>query len=158
MLLAIIGKYLQAFGGYTILYLVKTLCTLFLLLFCQSAAADFFWLFRESDGSTNWQYVANFTGNILVLALAVTSIRLYLSRRQSRRYNEELELIRSQLEQRVEERTATLDQSNQMLKEEISGHRKTTQQLQQSEAYINSILQSMPLMLVGLSEQNKITQ
>ena len=141
-----------------VLYLVKTLCMLFLLLLCQSAAADIFWLFRESDGSTNWQYVANFTSNILIVALTATSIRLYFSRRQSRRYNAELEAIRSQLEQRVEERTATLDKSNQMLKSEISEHRKTTQQLQQSEAYINSILQSMPLMLVGLSEQNKITQ
>ena len=156
--MAIIGKYSQALRSHRILYLAQTLFTLLFMLLCQSAAADIFWAFREPDGSTNWQYVANFTGNILILALTVTSIRLYLSRRQARRYNGELEVIRSELEQRVEERTATLDQSNQMLKLEIEEHRKTTQQLQQSEAYINSILQSMPLMLVGLSEQNKITQ
>jgi len=140
------------------LYLAKILCTLLLMLLCQSAYADIFGAFRETDGSTNWQYVANFTGNILILALTFTSFRLYFSRRQARRYNLELEKIRSQLEQRVAERTATLDQSNQLLKAEISEHRKTTQQLQQSEAYINSILQSMPLVLIGLNQHNKITQ
>ena len=140
------------------MYLAKTLCTLLLMLLCQSVYADIFGAFREADGSTNWQYVANFTGNILIIALTITAIRLYFSRRQARKYNQELEAIRSELEQRVKERTATLDKSNKMLKVEIDEHRVTTQQLQQSEAYINSILQSMPLMLVGLNEQNKISQ
>ena len=105
-----------------------------LLTFCQSAYADIFWLFREADGSTNWQYVANFVGNILIIALAITSVRLYFTRRQARRYNNELEDIRSQLEQRVAERTKTLDKSNKLLKTEVSEHKKTTEQLQKSEA------------------------
>jgi PAS domain S-box-containing protein len=129
-----------------------------LLTFCQSAYADIFWLFREADGSTNWQYVANFVGNILIIALAITSVRLYFTRRQARRYNNELEDIRSQLEQRVVERTKTLDKSNKLLKTEVSEHKKTTEQLQKSEAYINSILQSLPMILIGLNQKNKITQ
>jgi len=71
------------------------------MLLCQSANADIFWAFRESDGSTNWQYIANFSGNALIVALTVTAIRLYLSRRQARRYSHELEEIRTQLELRV---------------------------------------------------------
>ena len=129
-----------------------------LLIFCQSAYADVFWLFREADGSTNWQYVANFVGNILIVALAILSIRLYFTRRQARQYNNELENIRSQLEQRVIERTKTLDQSNKLLKKEVSEHKKTTEQLQKSEAYINSILQSLPMILIGLNQKNQITQ
>ncbi|MAV08297.1 MAG: PAS domain-containing sensor histidine kinase, partial [Gammaproteobacteria bacterium] len=129
-----------------------------LLTFCQSAYADIFWLFREADGSTNWQYVANFVGNILIIALAITSVRLYFTRRQARRYNNELEDIRSQLEQRVAERTKTLDKSNKLLKTEVSEHKKTTEQLQKSEAYINSILQSLPMILIGLNQKNQITQ
>ena len=129
-----------------------------LLTFCQSAYADIFWLFREADGSTNWQYVANFVGNILIFALAITSVRLYFTRRQARRYNNELEDIRSQLEQRVVERTKTLDKSNKLLKTEVSEHKKTTEQLQKSEAYINSILQSLPMILIGLNQKNQITQ
>jgi PAS domain S-box-containing protein len=129
-----------------------------LLTFCQSASADIFWLFREADGSTNWQYVANFVGNILIIALAISSVRLYFTRRQARRYNNQLEDIRTQLEQRVIERTKTLDESNKLLKTEVSEHKKTTQQLQKSEAYINSILQSLPMILIGLNQKNQITQ
>lgn len=129
-----------------------------LIVFCQSAYADIFWLFREADGSTNWQYVANFVGNILIIALAVLTVRLYFTRRQARRYNNELEDIRSQLELRVIERTKTLDKSNKLLKTEVSDHKKTTQQLQKSEAYINSILQSLPMILIGLNQKNQITQ
>jgi len=135
------------------------------MLLCQSANADIFWVFREPDGSTNWQYIANFSSSILILTLTFAAVRLYFSRRKTHRYNRELEEIRTQLELRVAERTATLNESNQLLKEsnqalevEVAEHRKTTQQLQQSEAYINSILQSMPLMLVGLNQQNQITQ
>ena len=129
-----------------------------LMTFCQSATADIFWVFREADGSTNWQYVANFVGNILIIALAILSVRLYFTRRQARTYNQELEEIRSQLEQRVIERTQTLDQSNKLLKKEVSEHKKTTKQLQKSEAYINSILQSLPMILIGLNQKNQITQ
>ena len=68
-----------------------------LIFFCQSAHADIFWFFRENDGSTNWQYIANFVGNILILALAITAIRLYFTRRQARQYNNELEAIHKKI-------------------------------------------------------------
>lgn len=73
------------------------------LLFSQVAAADsdIFWLFRELDGSTNWQYIANFSSGVFILALSFMVIRLFFSRRESRQYNRELEDIRSQLEKRV---------------------------------------------------------
>jgi C4-dicarboxylate-specific signal transduction histidine kinase len=116
----------------------------------QQAYADIFWMFREPDGATNWQYIANFSSSILIIALTAIAIRLYFSRRQARRYNRELEEIRAQLEQRVEDRTASLKQSHDALQVEIGEHRNTTAQLQNSEAYLNSILQSMPLMLIGL--------
>ena len=138
--------------------LTNVLFAWLLIFFCQSAYADIFWFFRENDGSTNWQYIANFVGNILILALAITAIRLYFTRRQARQYNNELEAIQSQLEQRVADRTKTLDQSNKLLKAEVTDHKKTSGQLQQSEAYINSILQSMPMVLIGLDQSNKVTQ
>lgn len=138
--------------------LIHILLSWLLLIVSQSAYADIFWLFREADGSTNWQYVANFVGNILIIALAITSLRLYLTRRQAHRYNNELEDIRSQLEQRVADRTKTLDKSNKLLKKEVSEHKNTTEQLQKSEAYINSILQSLPMILIGLNQKNQITQ
>jgi PAS domain S-box-containing protein len=69
------------------------------------------------------------------------------------------------LELRVQERTATLDESNRLLKEsnqllehEIAQHVSTTARLLSSEFYIRDILKSMPLMLIGLDNEMRITQ
>lgn len=140
------------------LYRHKKLCALALFLVCPWANADVFWMFREVDGSTNWQYIANFSSSVLIIALTITAARLFFSHRQAKKYNRQLEEIRTELEIRVSERTATLQESNSALEIEIGKHRKTTAQLKYSEAYINSILQSMPLMLIGLDKNNKITQ
>ena len=137
------------------------------LLLSQFAIAetDIFFFVRESDGSTNWQYIANYSSGLLIIALTYTVVRLFFSRRQSQRYNIELEEIRAQLEKRVNERTATLNKSNVLLKDsnkaledEIAEHLSTTSQLRQSESYISEILHSMPLMLIGLNKDNQITQ
>ena len=143
---------------------MRYLITFFILVYSHPAAAGLLDVYRLEDGHTNWQYVANTAGGLLILTLIYSVIRLLLSRRQARSYNRKLEAARNQLEQRVQERTATLDESNRMLQEsnkalldEIKEHRKTTSQLRQSEAYINNILRSMPLMLVGLNENSEIT-
>ena len=137
-------------------------------LICHTASADIFWLWRENQlpgGETNWQYVANTSSSVLILALSYTAIKLFLSRRQVSRYNRELEKNREQLENRVEERTSNLNEANKLLQsantalaEEIKEHLNTTNQLRGSEAYITDILRSMPLMLIGLDDQNRITQ
>lgn len=114
------------------------------LLASAAAQAGLLDVFRLEDGHTNWQYVANTSGTLLILALSYTLLHLYLLNRKAARYNRDLEDIRSQLEERVRERTATLDESNKRLR--------------QSESYINSILSSMPLMLIGLDGQGAITQ
>lgn len=131
--------------------LIKKCTALILPLFSQGAAADVFWFVRNDDGSTNWQYVANFSSGILVIVLSLTALWLFFTRLQANRYNRELEEIRTQLELRVKERTATLE-------DEIVEHRATTERLRSSEAYITSILRSMPLMLIGLNNENQITQ
>ena len=140
------------------MYLFKLLCVTALSTVSPWASADIFWMFREPDGTTNWQYIANFSSSVLIIALAITAFRLYFSHRQAEKYNRQLEEIRTDLELRVDERTVTLRESNNALEIEIGKHRKTTRQLKQSEAYINSILQSMPLVVIGLDKNNKITQ
>ena len=130
---------------------MKKFIALAALLYSSLATADIFWFLRNTDGSTNWQYVANYSSGILIIAVSITAIRLFFSRRQAHRYNTELEEIRTQLELRVKERTANLEA-------EIVEHRSTTSLLRSSESYITSILRSMPLMLIGLNKENQITQ
>ena len=121
--------------------------------------------FKYPDGSTNWQHVANWSGSILILLLSITVINLIFARRKIRKSNLELEEIRSGLELRVKERTATLDESNRLLKKtnkllenEVARHVKTASRLRASESYIKNILRSMPLMLVGVNKDGQITQ
>ena len=148
-----------------ILVTCSLIALLSVVVYSHSASVDIFWAFREADGSTNWQYIANFSSSLLIIALSVTAVRLAFTRRTARRYNLELEKIRAELEDRVRERTATLDEANLMLQdsnkaleEEIDEHLETTTRLRLSESYITSILRSMPLMLIGLNKQGEITQ
>lgn len=140
---------------------------LFVSIFLQSRPlyAGLRMQFKYPDGSTNWQHVANWSGGILILLLSIAVINLFLTRRKVRKSNLELKEIRSGLELRVQERTATLDESNRLLKEtnkllenEIAKHVSTASRLRTSESYIKNILSSMPLMLVGVNKEGQITQ
>lgn len=120
--------------------------------------------FKDEHGVRNWQHMANYIGGTLLILLTIVTIYLLIARRRLRHANRELTAIRSDLEIRVQERTATLDQSNKLLQEsnqllekEISQHVITTDQLRSSESYINDILTSMPLMLVGLDKNGCVT-
>ena len=122
-------------------------------------------LFRQEDGHTNWQHLANWGAGFFIILLSILSVYLFLARRRAHRANLELDKIRRELEQRVQERTATLDESNQklqhsnsLLEQEIDQHRQTSDQLRSSESYIKDILTSMPLMLVGLDKEGLVTQ
>ena len=122
-------------------------------------------LLNKEDGHTNWQHLANWSGGIFIILLSITAVMLFVSRRQAHQSNRALKEIRNQLEQRVLERTATLDQYNQLLKDsnrllegEITQHKTTTERLRSSESYIADILSSMPLMLISLDQHGKITR
>jgi len=122
-------------------------------------------LFTDEDGKRNWQHLANFTGSILLILLSIVTIYLFIARRKAYKANLELTAIRNELEMRVQERTATLDQSNKLLLEsnrllekEIAQHVITAEQLRSSESYIKDILTSMPLMLVSLDKNGRVTQ
>jgi PAS domain S-box-containing protein len=97
----------------------------------------FLLLFKDPEGHTHWQYVANASTGILIILLSITAIVLYFSRRKQQKTNLELEAIKENLEYRVEERT---------------------HQLNHSEHYLKSILESMPSMLVGLDPIGKVIQ
>ena len=121
-------------------------------------------LFKDENGVRNWQHLANTVGGILLVLLMVVTVYLFIARRRAYKANRELTAIRNELEMRVQERTATLDESNQLLLEsnrllenEVSQHKITADQLRSSESYIKDILTSMPLMLVGLDKNGFIT-
>ena len=120
-------------------------------------------LFKE-DGVRNWQHLANWTGGTLLILLSIVTVFLFIARRRAYKANLELTAIRNELEIRVQERTAMLDQSNRLLLEsnrlledEVAKHVVTAEQLRSSESYIKDILTSMPLMLVSLDKNGYVT-
>ena len=142
----------------------NTVITLALCLQSQWAAAGIDW-FKDESGKTNWQHLANWSSGTLIIILSITAVYLLITYRRAYRTNQELTAIKQQLEQRVQERTATLDESNSKLKEsnqlleaEVTRHVITSEQLRSSESYIKDILTSMPLMLVTLDEDGRVTQ
>ncbi len=115
-------------------------------------------IYKLPDGSTNWQYLANTGAGLLIIGLGSGILFLAMSRRKIRSYADALAKIRDELELRVVERTAKLEVSNQKLGEEVDHHRHTTERLASTEAYIKSIIQSMPYMLIGVDKSGVITQ
>ena len=121
-------------------------------------------LFKDENGVRNWQHLANYTGGTLLILLSIVTVFLFIARRRAYKANLELTAIRNELEKRVQERTAMLDQSNQkllesnrLLEDEVAKHVITADQLRASESYIKDILTSMPLMLVGLDKNGFVT-
>jgi len=137
---------------------IPALSALLLTAASTPANASFISYFKEEDGSTNWQYIANFSSSLLILLLLITIIFLFIYVVRALRANRALKQIKANLENTVKDRTETLNQSNQMLLAEIDEHKSTTSLLKLSETYIQSILDSMPLMLIGLNENLEITQ
>jgi len=121
--------------------------------------------FKKADGSTNWQYLANWSSGSLIIILTGVLLWLFVVNRRAKKANRALHEIRQELEQRVLERTATLDDSNRLLKQtnqllegEIQQHESTSKLLRLSEGYIKDILESMPLMLIGVDKDMNVNQ
>jgi len=100
--------------------------------------------FKNPDGSTKWQHIANFSASIFIILLLIVALMLWFANRRATRSNRELTDIKNTLEERVARRTASLEEASA--------------QLQSREAYIASIVNSMPLMLMGLNSKLEITQ
>lgn len=117
--------------------LKRTLTLVALIAASAPVYADVFAIFREQDGSTNWQYVANTSAGVLILTLLLVLFFLVRAHHRAVRSNRALTDIKATLEERVADRTA---------------------ELQEREAYITSIVNSMPVMLIGLNQNLEITQ
>jgi PAS domain S-box-containing protein len=109
-----------------------------------NAYADVFAVFRDEDGTTNWQYIANTSASLLIIILLVVLFFLVRANLRAGRSNRALKEIKATLEDRVARRTQVLQE--------------TAEQLRKREAYITSIVNSMPVMLIGINEQLQVTQ
>jgi len=145
--------------------MIRHSVALLLMMLSSSVFASIKDIFKDENGSTNWQHLANWSSGTLIIILAVVILSLIVAHRRLRKYNRQLHEIRAELEDRVVERTATLDSANQQLTDsnkllevEVDQHLNTSQQLSSSESYIKNILASMPLVLVSIDAKGLVTQ
>jgi PAS domain-containing protein len=122
----------------------RLLATIIALTLSAQAYADIFAVFRNPDGSTKWQYVANTSAGILIITLIIVLAFLFRAHMRAVRTNRALTDMKATLEERVAQRTAVLQE--------------TTKELQNREAYIAGIVDSMPVMLIGLNQKMEVTQ
>jgi PAS domain S-box-containing protein len=108
------------------------------------AYADIFDIYRNPDGSTKWQWIANSALSLLIITLLIVAIFLLVANSRARRINRELTDIKATLEDRVARRTESLIETTEILKSR--------------EQYITNIVESMPLMLIGLNQNMEIIQ
>ncbi|MFT5707503.1 MAG: C4-dicarboxylate-specific signal transduction histidine kinase, partial [Oceanospirillaceae bacterium] len=116
--------------------MIKSILIAALFLISSNAIAGLSGIFKDEVGNTNWQHLANWSAVTLILSLAILLSSLFVAHRRLRKSNNQLHTIREGLEDRVVERTATLDkanqrlvESNQLLEKEVKQHLATSGQL-----------------------------
>lgn len=93
----------------------------------------------------------------LLLLQTVLILGLQRSRVKSKHAEENLKRSQHALEQRVIERTNKLRAINNQLYEEIAQHEITEERLQEAQGYLQSIINSMPSVLIGVTRDGYIT-
>lgn len=94
----------------------------------------------------------------LLLALqTLLIIGLQRSRLSNKRARKALKQSQKELEQRIAERTTTLEITNLKLQDEIIRHEATVLLLRETQEYLQSILNAMPSMIIGVTHQGLIS-
>lgn len=94
----------------------------------------------------------------LLLALqTLLIIGLQRSRLNNKRARKALKQSQKELEQRISERTATLEITNLKLQDEIIRHEATVLLLRETQDYLHSILNAMPSVIIGVTHNGAIT-
>lgn len=105
--------------------------------------------------------LASLTGDHIlwgvIVAQAVVIIAIQLSRKKYKRKQYNLKHAQRDLEQRVIERTNKLRNINNQLYDEIAKHEITEELLRETQDYLNSIINSMPSILIGVTRQGTVT-
>jgi two-component system, NtrC family, sensor kinase len=98
-------------------------------------------------------------GGILLFILIQTIIILGLqrSRINNKRARSQLRESQKNLEARIEEHTQNLNKTNQLLIDEVDHHEATGRQLRDTKDYLQSMINSMPSIIIGVSAQGEVT-
>lgn len=94
---------------------------------------------------------------LIIVFLLIVIVISQISRRKHKRGKLTLQLTQRELEERIAERTEKLASSNAQLTRTIGEHQATETLLKETQGYLNSIIHSMPSVLIGVSENYQVT-
>jgi two-component system, NtrC family, sensor kinase len=82
---------------------------------------------------------------------------LQRSRMNNKRARHALRESKKELELRINERTLSLNKINQLLVDEVARHESTGHQLRDTKEYLQSMINSMPSIIIGITAQGQVT-
>lgn len=98
---------------------------------------------------------------ILIIALLLLQtlliIGLQRSRMSNKRARNSLRESQKALEQRIRERTNSLHLTNDLLINEVARHEQTGRQLRETKLYLQSMINSMPSIIIGVTAEAEVT-
>lgn len=99
--------------------------------------------------------------SITVITLLIVQTLLIMglqrSRLNNKRAKKTLREAQKALEQRIQERTDSLNKINQLLMDEVSRHEATGHQLRETKEYLQSMINSMPSIIIGVTAKGIVT-
>ncbi len=94
---------------------------------------------------------------LLLLLQTLLIIGLQRSRLNNKRARHSLRLAQIQLEERIDERTQSLHKINNLLVDEVARHEATGFLLRETKEYLQSMINSMPSIIIGVDARGQIT-
>lgn len=99
-------------------------------------------------------------GIVVILLLFLQTlliIGLQRSRLSNKRARKALKESQKELEARILERTESLHTSNNLLVDEVARHEQTGRQLRETKLYLQSMINSMPSIIIGVTATGEVT-
>jgi two-component system NtrC family sensor kinase len=109
--------------------------------------------FSHSDSSP-WM------GMVVILLLVLQTlliIGLQRSRLSNKRARKALKESQKALEEKIRERTESLYTTNNLLIDEVARHEQTGRQLRETKLYLQSMINSMPSIIIGVTANGEVT-
>lgn len=99
-------------------------------------------------------------GLVVILLLVLQTlliIGLQRSRLSNKRARQALKESQKALEEKIRERTESLYTTNNLLIDEVARHEQTGRQLRETKLYLQSIINSMPSIIIGVTSDGEVT-
>ncbi|AQT59816.1 nitrogen regulation protein NR(II) [Cellvibrio sp. PSBB023] len=93
----------------------------------------------------------------LIVLQTLLIIGLQRSRMSNKRARHALKESQKALEQRIRERTDSLYLTNNLLIDEVARHEQTGRQLRETKLYLQSMINSMPSIIIGVTADAEVT-